>query len=121
MKAADQPVITLPETLSAWGTPAFKAVFQQEVGRLDRSQLPLLQAMAHGSQIAVVEIGVMLLATTEAESSIQARAGIFFSSVSAGCSCADDPTPLNENNEYCELLFDIDKNSAHTQVVLLEG
>lgn len=88
---------------------------------MQRSHLPLLQAMAHGSQIAAAEICVMLLTSVEVESLIQVRAGIFFSSVTAGCSCADDPTPLNEIDEYCELQFDIDKTSAITRVLLLES
>jgi len=113
-------VIRLPKTLSAWQTPALKAVFEQEIKTLELSLLPLVRAMSRGSQIAVDEIGVMLISSAESGSSIQVKAGIFFSSVIAGCSCADDPTPLDVNAEYCEMRFDIDKVSASTEVVLLE-
>ena len=109
-------VIRLPKALRAWQTPAFKAAFEQEVSALDRSSLPLQQGMIHGSHVADTEIGVMLIGTVDAGSKVQVRAGIFFSSIIAGCSCADDPTPVDQNSEYCELQFDIDKRSADTQV-----
>ncbi|MCB1871741.1 MAG: hypothetical protein KDI49_07015 [Gammaproteobacteria bacterium] len=109
-------MIRLPKVLDAWQTPAFKEVFEQEVGALDRSLLPLQPGLSHGSHIADEAIGVMLLSAVDAGSSVQVRAGIFFSSIIAGCSCADDPTPVDRNSEYCELQFDIDKRSADTQV-----
>ncbi len=49
---------------------------------------------------------------------IRARVGIFFKSVIADCSCADDPTPLNDLDGFCELQFDIDKMSAVAAVTL---
>lgn len=109
----------LPKTRSAWRTPAFKQVFEQEVATLESSLLPLMQGMSQGSQITAADIGVMLISADDAGSSIQVRAGIFFSSVIAGCSCADDPSPVDENAEYCELRFDIDKEGARTEVLLL--
>ncbi|MCB1869662.1 MAG: hypothetical protein KDI43_14395 [Gammaproteobacteria bacterium] len=113
-------MIRLPETLCAWQTPAFKTVFEREVKTLELALLPLAHGMSQGSHIAAAEIGVMLIGATESQSSLEVRAGIFFSSVIAGCSCADDPTPVDENAEYCELLFDIDKSSAFAEVMLVE-
>jgi hypothetical protein len=40
--------------------------------------------------------------------------------VIAGCSCADDPTPTNELDEFCELQLDIDKLTAVATVTLLD-
>jgi len=94
-------------------------VFEQEVATLESSLLPLMQGMSQGSQITAADIGVMLISADDAGSCIQVRAGIFFSSVIAGCSCADDPSPVDENAEYCELRFDIDKEGARTEVLLL--
>ena len=37
----------------------------------------------------------------------------------AGCSCADDPTPVEEISQYCEVRLDIDKTTAETTVALL--
>ena len=41
------------------------------------------------------------------------------SGIIAGCSCADDPTPVDTTTEYCELQLEIDRESAETRVILL--
>ena len=61
----------------------------------------------------------MILNTTEENDSIQIKAGIFYTGIIAGCSCSDDPSPTDEQNEYCELQFIINKNTAETSVNLL--
>lgn len=61
----------------------------------------------------------MILNTTEENDSIQVKAGIFYTGIIAGCSCSDDPSPTDEQNEYCELQFIINKNTAETSVNLL--
>ena len=47
------------------------------------------------------------------------NAGIFYRSVIGGCSCADDPTPVDEQAEYCEVVVEIDKVTAEAKVTLL--
>jgi hypothetical protein len=47
------------------------------------------------------------------------KAGVFYTGIIAGCSCSDDPSPVDEQNEYCDLLFTIDKLTAETQITLL--
>ncbi|WP_455219156.1 hypothetical protein, partial [Kaarinaea lacus] len=64
---------------------------------------------------------VMILNIAEEPEFIRAKAGIFYKSMITGCSCADDPTPVDEHAEYCELLLDIDKTTADTTVTLLPG
>lgn len=61
----------------------------------------------------------MILNTTEENDSIQVKAGIFYAGIIAGCSCSDDPSPTDEQNEYCELQFIINKDTAETSVNLL--
>jgi hypothetical protein len=53
------------------------------------------------------------------ENVIRVKAGIFYQGVLGGCSCADDPTPASEINEYCEVQLDIDKSTAATAVELV--
>lgn len=60
----------------------------------------------------------MVLGVSEENNFIRARAGIFYTSIIAGCSCADDPTPISELNEYCEVQLDIDKQTAEATIVL---
>ena len=49
---------------------------------------------------------------------IRVKAGLAYNGIIAGCSCSDDPTPIDETNEYCEVLFSINKETAETTVEL---
>jgi hypothetical protein len=102
--------------MAAWKTPAFAATFCREVAQLEHGALPLQQALALGSHVVERAPQVMLLSSESNERHLQIKAGIFFSTVIAGCNCADDPTPVEENNEYCELLFRIDRHTGMTEV-----
>jgi hypothetical protein len=61
----------------------------------------------------------MIINVTEDEAAIHVTAGIFYKGIMAGCSCADDPTPVGENPEYCEVRIDIDRVTAETTVTPL--
>jgi len=61
----------------------------------------------------------MIIGVSEVRDALRVRAGVFYKSVIAGCSCADDPTPINERAEYCELEFEIDRKTANARVSLL--
>ena len=52
---------------------------------------------------------------------IHAKVGIFFGGILAGCSCADDPTPVEPQTEYCELLLTLDRTSGKAAVELIEA
>jgi hypothetical protein len=106
----------LPESLAAWQTPAFAATFCREVAQLGHGILPLQQVLAMGSHVVERPPQVMLLSSNSSPRHLEIRAGVFFSSVIAGCNCADDPTPQEENNEYGELLFRIDRHTGITEV-----
>jgi len=111
-------MIRLRQSLDAWGTPGFRDVLKQEIERLDAGLLPLQQALSRSSYVTERPFQVMLLGADEAAGSIHARVGIFYTGVIAGCSCADDPTPVDELNEYCEVLLVIDRRTAATTVSL---
>lgn len=112
-------MLRLPRSLNAWGTPAFAAVLKQEIEQAGAEPLPLQQGLSVSSVALGDKISVMINAVSEDAGFIHARAGIFYFGIIAGCSCADDPTPVGENSEYCEVRFDIDKNTAETTVILL--
>lgn len=61
----------------------------------------------------------MILGVTEEPECIRVRAGIFYTGVIAGCNCADDPSPIDEQNEYCVIQFVIDRTTAESIVSLL--
>jgi hypothetical protein len=113
-------MIRLPESLKAWGTPEFREVFKQEFERIEAVRLPLQQGLARSSHVSERPFQVILLGTHEDADAVQIKAGIFYAGIIAGCSCADDPTPIDELTEYCVVQISIDRTTADTTVTLLE-
>lgn len=111
-------MLTLDKSLKAWGTPEFKHVIQQEIAQLDHALLPLQQALSISSAVTDQPVQAVILATQEEADLIRVKAGVFYTGAISGCSCADDPTPTVEQNEYCVLQFYIDKTSAEATVTL---
>ena len=110
----------LQKSLRAFGSPEFRKILVEELQQLPIDQLPLQQGLTVSSYVADEAHKVMLIDVREDIETIHVKAGVFYSGVIAGCSCADDPTPIEMNNEYCELQLDIDKNTAQTRVRLLK-
>jgi hypothetical protein len=108
----------LSASLAAWGTEAFADTLCAEIHHLGASQLPLQDGLRHGSY-ALDEIqGAMLLRAEETPRTIQATVGVFYAGIIAGCNCADDPTPVEAQEEYCEIRLVIDRADATTHVTL---
>lgn len=114
-------MIKLTKTLQAWGNADFDAVFKAEIAGLDAHSLPLQQGLTSSNYALDTGISVMPIKVVETPSVIQIQAGVFYLGIIGGCSCADDPTPVDEQCEYCEVQFDIDKNTADTAVSLIES
>jgi hypothetical protein len=112
-------MIHLDKALKAWGSPDFQEILKREIKGLVAGQLPLQQGLSTGSHAVDDSLGVMIISVTEDADVIHAKAGIFYTGIIAGCSCADDPTPVDENHEYCVVQLDIDKTTAETTVSLL--
>lgn len=112
-------MIRLMQSLNAWGTPGFADVLKKELEQLDADALPLQQGLSTGSHAIATSIRVLINATGEEAGFIRARAGILYAGIIAGCSCADDPTPVDEQPEYCEVRVDIDKRTGDTTIALL--
>jgi hypothetical protein len=112
-------MIQLPDSINAWGTPDFNEVLKGEVEQLDVEQLPLQKGLSSSNYALNNKIKMMIINASEVSGLIRVKAGIFYSGIIAGCSCADDPTPVDENNEYCEVQIDIDKKTAAATVTLL--
>ncbi|WP_461574675.1 hypothetical protein [Thiobacillus sp.] len=112
-------MIRLPKSLNAWGTPEFEAVLKQEIEQLDAGCLPLQQGLSVSSYVTDRPFQAMVISVREDTGVVHVKAGIFYTGVIAGCSCADDPTPIGEQNEYCVVQFDIDRTTASATVTLL--
>jgi hypothetical protein len=114
-----KPILRLPQALGAWGTPAFKAVLKGELEQLDPQAFPLQEGLSLSSYALYDKISAVVIAASDTADQIQIKAGIFYAGVIAGCSCADDPTPVEPQIEYCEVMIDIDKGTGEATVSLL--
>ena len=113
-------MIELSAAIKTWGSTLFKETLKREIEQLDPSLLPLQQGLTQGNHVASNKHSAMILNIKEEDGHIRAKVGIFFTSLIAGCNCADDPSPGNELSEYCELMFDINTNTMNAQVNLLD-
>ena len=89
-----------------------QAAFKQAAQFLDAEQLNLQQVVSQGSMALNEDIEVMLLATEQNDQQLIIKAGIFYRSLIAGCNCADDPSPVDTLQEYCEARFIIDRQDG---------
>jgi hypothetical protein len=112
-------MIRLPKSLNAWPTPAFKQTLKTEVEQLDATLLPLQQGLSQGSYACTDNISVIVFGASEDSDVIHVKTGIFYSSMTPGCSCSDDPTPDDRLTECCEVQMDIDKTTAETTLTLV--
>lgn len=112
-------MIPLPDSFNAWGTPLFNATLKRELESLRVDQLPLQQGIISGSYVLDDKHSVMISTVAETAEFIHVKVGVFFSSIIAGCNCADDPTPVEPLNEYCELWVEIDKRTADAKISLV--
>jgi hypothetical protein len=112
-------MIRLARALDAWGKPDFNAVLKQDIEQLDVDQLPLQEGLSGASCVAGTDFDAIIISVAERGDVIRAKAGIFYKGILGGCSCADDPTPVEEESQYCVVQLDIDKSTAETAVALL--
>jgi hypothetical protein len=109
--------IYLSRSLRAWNSPGFDQILKQEIEQLSPGQLPLQQGLSTGSYALDDKFQVMIISVADEPGFIHAKVGIFYSGILSGCNCADDPTPVEPQNEYCEARVSIDKTTAAATVV----
>jgi hypothetical protein len=112
-------VILLADALTAWGTPGFSGVLKRSVELLDPAALPLQQGLSTGSVAVADGLSAMVIDAWDDDASVHAKVGVFYQGIVAGCSCADDPTPVEAQPEYCVIRLDIDRRTAETAVSLV--
>lgn len=104
-----------------WGSADFEQAFVAAAQQLGTADFPLQQALAQSSYVSESPYTVVMLGSTATDNAIQIKAGIFYFGIIAGSCCSDDPTPLCEENEYCEVLVEIDRQSAAARITLLSA
>lgn len=113
-------IFTLKKTLYSIRASAIKKIAKEEIEGIDPLLLPLQQGLTLSSYVGNTPFKAVVLNITSEKENIAVKSGIFYTGIIAGCSCSDDPSPTDEQNEYCELLFMINKQTAETSVKLLE-
>jgi hypothetical protein len=111
-------ILSLPESARAWRTAAFPQILKSELERLGLEELPLQQGLSASSVALDDELQVVVLSTMEDDGMIRGHAGLFYTGVVAGCNCADDPTPMDRENEYCEIEICIERATAQATITI---
>ena len=112
-------MIELKKSLAAWNTPEFENILRIEIEQMTVQQLPLQQALSNSSYALDTNIKVVFSHVSEDKSFIHVKAGIFYTGIIYGCNCADDPTPVDELPEHCDVEIEINKATSEAKIVLL--
>ena len=114
-------MLNLSKALQAKHSPDFKKSLKNEIQNIDPTLLPLQQGLSLSSCVGTAPFSAVILNVSEEDDCFQVKTGVFYTGIIAGCSCSDDPTPTDEQNEYCEILFSINKETANTEIQLLDS
>ena len=112
-------MILFSETIQHLNSDRLPDVLKAELEQLHHDQLPLQAGLAHSSYVSPTPFKAVVLQQSLADDRLQVKAGIFYSGIIAGCNCADDPSPVDEINEYCELAISIDMHTGKADISLL--
>ena len=107
-----------PRSVAALGGEGFRAAVKAEIEALDVELLPLQEGLSRSSHVSADRVGATILRVEEGDGRIRVKAGLFYTGIIAGCSCADDPTPVDALTEYCEVWIDIDPATGAGSVAL---
>ena len=113
-------MIRLTKAVTAVGTPRFAAVLKQELEHLGERAMPLQQGLRQSGCVGSTPPTVTVLGMDEGGDPVRVRVGVFYTGVIGGCNCADDPSPVDELTEYCELDVRIDRRSGEAVITLRE-
>jgi hypothetical protein len=108
------------QAVHAWESPQFNATFKAGMEALPPDSLPLQQGLCHSSYVGTTPHKAIVLSSIEEADQLKIKCGIFYGGIIAGCQCADDPSPAEECQEYCEVMVLIDKASCRAKITLLE-
>lgn len=107
----------LPRSLTAWGSPAFVITLKSEIEALPVGSLPLEDATTQGGRVGGEPIALAVLQAEDVGDAIHVRVAVFFTEVVGGCSCGDEPMPVQAR---CELRVEIAKADAVVRFVPLQ-
>lgn len=105
--------------IDAWGTDRFETEIKHALTQMAPEALPLQQGLRATSYALDAPIETTILKTERRGDKIRVKAGVFYTGIVTGCSCADDPTPIEPQNEYCEILLELDVVTLASRISLL--
>ncbi len=106
----------LANSLRDWNTDVFPRTLKQELEHLPSGTLPLAKGVAQGGMVDDNNIAASVLSFNDNETTIEAKAGIFFTEIVINCGCGDEPMPTNA---YCEIRITLDKTTAKAEFDIL--
>jgi hypothetical protein len=109
-------MLKFPNALQDWNSNSFKQTLKNEIENLKPGSLPLEQGISQGGYIDDKNITATILSASDNDATISAKIGIFFTEIVGGCNCNDDPVEINA---YCEMIINIDKTTAETNIVTI--
>ena len=109
----------LAAALQAWGDDDFARRLRDALLAADALFAPLQRAITRGSHALVEHAELLVLRSAERDGVLQLDAGVVYASITPGCACEGDPTPMSELPEYATLRIRIDRASAAATVELL--
>ncbi len=110
----------LADALQAWGSAGFARQLRDALLATDALFAPLQRAITRGSHALVEHAELLVLRSAERDGVLQLDAGVVYASITPGCACEGDPTPMSELPEYATLRIRIDRASASATVALLD-
>ncbi len=113
-------MVKLTNLLGELESNASISVIKREIEMLHAHLLPLQQGLQYSSYVSDEPIQVTVLNVEDEADLVRVRFGVIYMGVIAGCSCADDPTPLDTVSEYCTVEMLIDRMSANAEFNLVE-
>ena len=111
----------LHAALQAWGRSDFAQVLCDELQRQDALFAPLQRAIEHGSQALVDRAVPMLLHGAQDADTLQVDVAISYSSITPGCACEADPTPMSKLPEFATLRIRIRRDTAEATLRVLDN
>jgi hypothetical protein len=111
-------MIRLEKALAAWPSLEFRTTLKEEIERLDPDLLPLQEGLSQSSHVVADNLAAIILSIRETPEKLLVQAGLSYAGIISGCSCADDPTPVNEIDEYCVVDISIDRQTGVATVAL---
>lgn len=97
----------LIKSAQAWNSSDFESILKEELKAPGLDHLPLQKGLTSSSIALDDNLDFVVLQVQECSQIVTIKLGAFYSGIIAGCSCADDPTPTDIINEYCEIVVNL--------------